>query len=282
MSGHVFGWVQTYIFVTSPGGLDAAAAVLFGPPTGQKFLGEVPKWCRPPPLGGNKNVCPDMCLDGSKHTFLLPRPGVRSTERVAHRTRHVLVRALYKSSEEEMSGRRLIFRLGPAPEDTEDTEGRLHCEFTEFAILGGEEIDTSELERPRPAGDASDPLVKIVAAAWRTAKGAGHGHLLVGSFEGFEYVTGPGGCGDAWGLAKNGLEFRPKKYRPLFAVAHSKRPAPGAEHPAGKEPKNTAESNGGAPQGRPATDTIRSRVDVEVELALDYRGEAPAPLLFSV
>lgn len=121
----------------------------------------------------------------------------------------------------------LIVRHGPAPCDTEDAEGVLHSKFTGFFVLSMTAAD-AELA----FGDDPKPLVDLVRQIWAHATkpagegGLGEGHILVGSYTGFEYVVSSSSCGgETLGVTDGGLPFVPKNYVPLYAVARYKKPA---------------------------------------------------------
>lgn len=105
----------------------------------------------------------------------------------------------------------LIVRRGPRPEETEDSTGQLHASFTGFFILvfNADENDFDQ----------------VVASLWAQIVADGDGHMLVGQYSGFEYTAqrSAQSCARSWGTAKNGYEFAPKNYKPLFAVARSVR-----------------------------------------------------------
>ena len=100
---------------------------------------------------------------------------------------------------------KLIVRYGPAPGATKDAQGKLHATFTGFALIS----------------ESLNNFDQTVAAIWAQVLAEGHGHVLVGTYESFEYVSqlGPQSCG--WGTTKNGISFSPKNYKPLYAVARS-------------------------------------------------------------
>jgi hypothetical protein len=121
----------------------------------------------------------------------------------------------------------LIARYGPAPEDTADADGVLHSTFTGFFLLQLQPAEAAAMFGTDGA-DAADPgaLVRLAAAAWAQLTALGHGHMLVGAYSGFEYVTtGPPSCGFTLGTTDGGYPFAPKDYVPLYAVARGRRPA---------------------------------------------------------
>lgn len=117
---------------------------------------------------------------------------------------------------------RFLLRFGPSPETTEDADGNLHAEFTDFAFFEAP-ADVSLNLNTRVDND--EFVRAIVAPAWREVVKNGHGHMLIGLHDGFEYILSPADCRTAaWGEAANNLPFAPRNYRLLFAVSRIMRP----------------------------------------------------------
>jgi hypothetical protein len=109
----------------------------------------------------------------------------------------------------------ILVRHGPAPEDTEDSRGELHTNFTGFFVVRGVEDITSA---------AFTDLVRQIWAhvtAPPAAGGLGDGHVLIGACSGFEYCA-PGGTSCGFQLSAGGQTTIPKTYVPLFAIARTK------------------------------------------------------------
>jgi hypothetical protein len=124
----------------------------------------------------------------------------------------------------------LLVRYGPAPGDTEDSEGNLHADFTGFFLMEIPETVDPDIAFARPAEGVPDMFLIIVKQIWDRVTGGDEdikdcGHILIGRCEGFETVAeGSSACGFTLGSTQAGLQFAPKNYRPLFAVARAKRP----------------------------------------------------------
>ena len=151
----------------------------------------------------------------------------------------------------------LLIRHGPAPEDTEDAAGELHCTFTSYFVFpisaevawamfgsGAESsgAESSGAENPNaenPDAESSgaedfDAFLWLARHFWgkvtapEAEKGPGHGHMLIGVCSGFEGVMRDASCGYEelmTGASPVEVPIAPKDYAPLFAVARAKKPA---------------------------------------------------------
>ncbi|GFR90055.1 hypothetical protein ElyMa_002558100 [Elysia marginata] len=138
----------------------------------------------------------------------------------------------------------LIFRYGPAPGDTADSEGRLCSGFTGFFFL---QLQPDESVAIFGSVSASSVLMRLAAAAWSWVVEQGHGHMLIGACSGFEYVASPGApsCGFTLSTKEdNGCSFAPKGYVPLYAIARA----------------------------RASADQLKNGEPEYVDLGIDYRG----------
>lgn len=136
----------------------------------------------------------------------------------------------------------VLVRYGPAPGDTEDTDGDLHAEFTGFLTVELKADDIAAMFGT-DGTDGTDPesFVDLVRTFWRkvvkpeSEGGFDAGHILVGICTGFKYAETPATCGFQTGSATGGMPFAPEGYVPLYAVARTKKPADHVDPP-GEEP----------------------------------------------